>query len=89
MNEVQESLHNIALTLQKIELTQKAQALDISRHIRRTDALQEHVMSLEKSHNECPALLNIKAGKTVMVWVKDSAVIIGLLVLILKTFHLV
>lgn len=87
--DVQDSINEINLSLQRITITQEALTKDVAKHIRRTDRLDDHVTMLEKMHNNCPARVNAQASKTVMAWIKDLSVIVGLVVLLLKTFSII
>ena len=87
--DIKDSVHEINLSLQKITLIQESQASDIQKHIKRTDLLEKHVTQIETMHATCPARYSTLASKTIMRWVKDLSVIVGLVVLILKTFQII
>ena len=86
--DIQENMHEINLSLQKLTLIQERQADDLENHIKRTNLLEAHVLDLEKAHLTCPAIQNATTAKTLITWIKDITAIIGLIVLIIKAFHL-
>jgi hypothetical protein len=85
---ISEDLQTIRLHLQKIEQTQDYQALDIEKHIKRTDLLQNHLERVEREQISCPARLNTRINKTLIEWAKDATILIGLVILI-KTFGVI
>ena len=83
------TLTEIKLSIQKIALSQEAQARDIAHHIQRTDDLQDIVEQISEVQRNCPARLDERTNKQIINKIKDLSVILGVIAMALKLWGII